>query len=143
MRRAPDYEVAELNDRYEAAEIEDSYRPAEMGDKYEVKEDGTDMKTFTLGEEKEVGVEITSTDGTAFLVTAATYVYKDGSTVLASGGAIVEDTKVFILLEPETASYTQKVVFTVTLQPLDGNGNPDLTKNQETVKATVALTVIE
>jgi len=48
MRRAPDYEVAELTDRYEAAEIEDRYQPAELGDKYDVKEDGTDMKTFTL-----------------------------------------------------------------------------------------------
>lgn len=143
MRRAPDYEVAELLDHYEANEIKDRYQPVEMGDKYEVREDGTDMKTFTLGEKKEVGVEISSTDGTAFLVTAATYVYKDGYTVLASGGATVEDTKVFILLEPETASYTQKVVFTMTLQPLDGNGNPDLTRNQETIKASVGLSVIE
>ncbi len=143
LRRAPDYEITELPERYEAQELEERYGATELGGNYEVKEDGTEMRTFILGEEKEVGVEIAATDGTPFMVAMASYEYKDGTTVLASGGATVDGNRVFILLKPETAGFTQQVTFTVTLQPVDENGQPDVSKNREIKKATVAVTVIE
>ncbi|SFH39271.1 hypothetical protein SAMN05660649_05031 [Desulfotomaculum arcticum] len=143
LRRAPDYEITELGERYEITEVYERYQATELGDKYEIKEDGNEMRTFVLGEEKEVGIEVESTDGTPFVVAQATYEYKDGDTVFNLGGATVDGNRVFMLLKPETAGFTQKVVFTVTLQPVDGNGQIDTTKNKETKKASLAISVFE
>lgn len=96
---------------------------------------------FTVGEEKEVGVELSSSDGTNFSVTA-TYEHKNSSgQVLASGTAQVDGKKVFVLLKPTVAGNYQQVVFTCTLTPLDAYGQPDPSKNVEKVKPAVSVIV--
>jgi len=97
--------------------------------------------TFKLGEEKEVGVELSSTDGTPFS-TAGTYKYidKDGNE-LTSGPAQVDGKKVFTLLKPTQAGTYHKVIFVCSNTPLDDQGQPDQSKNVETIMPSVPITV--
>jgi UDP-2,3-diacylglucosamine pyrophosphatase LpxH len=136
------FEVSEINDHYTATEMDDGFAAAELEFNYIFVEDGIEMKSFTLGESKEVGIEFSSTDGTNFEVASATYTYKgsDGTTY-SSGGVTVDGKKVFVLLTPEVAGYSQVVKFTVSLQPLNNEGLPDLTKNVEVIKALVVVNV--
>ena len=100
-------------------------------------------KVFKVGEQKEVGVEISSTDGTNFSVTA-TYKYLDKNhNELASGTAEVDGKKVFVLLTPSQAGSNQQVVFTCTLTPLGEDGQPDPSKNSEVIMPSVLITVTQ
>lgn len=102
------------------------------------------MKNFILGEEKEVGVELSATDGTNFEIASASYVYKDAAgAVLGSGEAMIDGTKVYVLLAPSVAGYSHKVIFTITTQPLDANDQPDINRNTEIIKAAVIVNVTE
>jgi hypothetical protein len=117
---------------------------SEIPEKYAYTEDGTEMKEFILGEQKEVGVELSTTDGTDFGIESAPYVYKDSAgTVLGSGEATIDGKKVYVLLAPTVAGYSHKVIFTITTQPLDANGQPEINRNKEVIKATVIIDVLE
>jgi len=97
-------------------------------------------RVIQIGEEREVGVEITSADGSNFSITA-TYEYKDAAgNVLASGPAQVDGHKVFVLLKP-TVSNRSPVVFTCTITPLDQQGQPDPGKNTEKLIIPVPVIV--
>ncbi|AVX31786.1 hypothetical protein CTH_2243 [Carboxydocella thermautotrophica] len=97
-------------------------------------------RVIQVGEEREIGIELFSTDGTNFMVTA-TYEYKDpAGNILASGPAQVDGHKVFVLLKP-TVSNRNPVVFTCTITPLDQQGQPDPNKNQEKLIVPVPVIV--
>ena len=97
-------------------------------------------RVIKIGEEREVGIEITSADGTNFMVTA-TYEYKDpAGNIVASGPAQVDGHKVFVLLKP-TVSNRSPVVFTCTVTPLDQQGQADPSKNVEKLIIPVLVIV--
>lgn len=97
-------------------------------------------RVIRVGEEREVGIEITSADGSNFSVTA-TYEYRDlNGNILASGPAQVDGHKVFVLLKP-TVSNRSPVVFKVQVTPLNNDGQPDLSKNTEILLISVPVIV--
>lgn len=144
LRKSLDYVITEVPDRYAVTEADGRYAVTEPEFKLTWREDSTEMKDYILGESKEVAIELEATDGTNFLIESASYVYKQADgTLLASGGASVEGKRVFILLTPTEAGYSQKVTFTITTQPLDQYNQPDPTKNDETIKPSVVVNVLE
>lgn len=143
LRKSLDYVITEVPDRYAVTELDGRYAAIEREDNITWKEDSTDMKEFILGESKEVAIELEATDGSNFLIESANYVYKTAEgTVLKSGGASVQGKKVFILLTPTEPGYSQKIMFTITTQPLDQYNQPDPSRNDETIKPSVIVNVL-
>lgn len=98
------------------------------------------MADFKLGDNKEVGIQISSNDGTSFSVTA-TYKYISRSNqVISSGTARIESSKVFALVEPQLGM-GQKVVFTCVVTPLKADGTVDVSKNVQTIVGEVTVNV--
>lgn len=88
------------------------------------------MKVVQIGEEREIGFEITSSDGSNFAIDASFEYKGPDENVLDSGFAQVYGNKVFTLLKP-IVSNRNPVVFTCVITPLDTQGKPDITKNKE------------
>lgn len=83
-------------------------------------------KVLRIGEEREVGVEVSNDDGSNFCISDASYKYKDSDdSILAEGEAVVDGQTVSALLKPLQEGYSQRVEFKFSIIPLDENGNTD------------------
>lgn len=111
---------------------------------YGIKEYKPMGKTFRVGEEKEIGVEITSKDESSFGISQATYEYRDSEgNVLDQGDASVDGHYVYVLLKPTGEGYSHSIEFSFKTTPLDSNGNPDLSKNSEVHKPLIENIIVK
>jgi hypothetical protein len=120
------------------------YYVRQTGFKYGIKEYKPMGKTFRVGEEKEIGVEITSKDDSSFGISQAIYEYRDSEgNVLAQGDASVDGHYVYVLLKPTVEGYSHSIEFSFRSTPLDSNGNPDLSKNSEVHKPLIENIIVK
>ena len=98
-------------------------------------------RAYRVGEKKDCGVVVSSTDGSSFSITNATFVYKIGATVISQGTALIDALKVYTPLAPTQVAAHSVVTFSITCQPLTSNGQPDTSKTTEIVMYDVVVKV--
>jgi len=94
---------------------------------------------FKLGEQKDVGLNVSSKDGSNFSFESVTYEYKDRTgTVISEGEAQFDNNfkKTFVLLSPTTGG---NVEFKMKMRPLLANGEIDSSKNIETIIESIPI----
>ena len=97
--------------------------------------------SFTLGESKEVGVLVSSSDGSNFSISGS-FSHKDQyGTIFSTGDVTIDGYKIYTLITPSLPSSGQFVEFILNIIPLDQNGVPDPNKNMEKIIPIVYIDV--